>query len=109
MFRHNNFTTDRSTRVLSGREKGEYLGGTVRYSHITDEIKTFIKKGAGNADVAIVEVGGTVGDIESLPFIEAARQMAIELGKDAICFIHLTLCHTLPLPEKLRLNRLSTR
>ncbi len=93
MFRHNNFTTGQIYEsVIRKERRGEYLGGTVQViPHITDEIKTFIKKGAGNADVAIVEVGGTVGDIESLPFIEAARQMAIELGKDAICFIHLTL------------------
>ena len=93
MLRHNNFTTGQIYEsVIRKERRGEYLGGTVQViPHITDEIKKFIKKGAGNADVAIVEVGGTVGDIESLPFIEAARQMAIELGKNAICFIHLTL------------------
>ncbi len=93
MFRHNNFTTGQIYEsVIRKERRGEYLGGTVQViPHITDEIKTFIKRGAGNADVAIIEVGGTVGDIESLPFIEAARQMAIELGRNAICFIHLTL------------------
>jgi CTP synthase len=59
--------------------------------HITDEIKAFIKRGAGEADVAIVEVGGTVGDIESLPFLEAIRQMGLELGRNNVCYIHLTL------------------
>jgi CTP synthase len=59
--------------------------------HITDEIKHFIKKGAGDADVAIVEIGGTVGDIESLPFLEAIRQMGLEMGRNNVCYIHLTL------------------
>src|SRR5438094_162902 len=59
--------------------------------HITDEIKAFIKRGAGDADVAIVEIGGTVGDIESLPFLEAIRQMGLELGRNNVCYIHLTL------------------
>src|SRR5919112_508532 len=59
--------------------------------HITDEIKAFIKRGAGEADVAIVEVGGTVGDIESLPFLEAIRQMGLDLGRNNVCYIHLTL------------------
>jgi CTP synthase len=59
--------------------------------HITDEIKSFIKRGAGDADVAIVEIGGTVGDIESLPFLEAIRQMGLELGRNNVCYLHLTL------------------
>src|SRR2546421_588871 len=59
--------------------------------YITDEIKAFIKRGAGDADVAIVEIGGTVGDIESLPFLEAIRQMGLELGRNNVCYIHLTL------------------
>jgi CTP synthase len=59
--------------------------------HITDEIKAFVKRGAGDADVAIVEIGGTVGDIESLPFLEAIRQMGLELGRNNVCYIHLTL------------------
>jgi CTP synthase len=59
--------------------------------HITDEIKAFIKRGAGDTDVAIVEIGGTVGDIESLPFLEAIRQMGLELGRNNVCYLHLTL------------------
>jgi hypothetical protein len=59
--------------------------------HITDEIKLFIKKGAGDAEIAIVEIGGTVGDIESLPFLEAIRQIGLELGRNNVCYVHLTL------------------
>ncbi len=93
MLKHNNFTTGQIYEsVIRKERRGEYLGGTVQViPHITDEIKVFIKNGAKDADIAIVEVGGTVGDIESLPFIEAARQMAIEMGRDGTCFIHLTL------------------
>ena len=80
-------------RVGDQKERsGDYLGGTVQViPHITDEIKAFIKRGAGDADVAIVEIGGTVGDIESLPFLEAIRQMGLELGRNNVCYIHLTL------------------
>ena len=93
MLKHNNFTTGQIYEsVIRKERRGEYLGGTVQViPHITDEIKRFIKRGAGIAEIAIVEVGGTVGDIESLPFIEAARQMAIEEKKASVCFIHLTL------------------
>lgn len=78
--------------VLAAERRGDYLGRTVQViPHITDEIKQFIRLGAGDADVAIVEVGGTVGDIESLPFLEAIRQMSLELGRNNTCFIHLTL------------------
>jgi CTP synthase len=78
--------------VIKKERRGDYLGGTVQViPHITDEIKAFIKRGAGEADVAIVEVGGTVGDIESLPFLEAIRQMGLELGRNNVCYIHLTL------------------
>ncbi|HAO24611.1 MAG TPA: CTP synthetase, partial [Methylophaga sp.] len=71
---------------------GEYLGNTVQViPHITDEIKRCIFEGAGDADVALIEIGGTVGDIESLPFLETIRQMATELGRDRALFIHLTL------------------
>jgi CTP synthase len=78
--------------VIKKERRGDYLGGTVQViPHITDEIKLFIKRGAGDADVAIVEVGGTVGDIESLPFLEAIRQMGLELGRNNVCYIHLTL------------------
>ncbi|MBS1137652.1 MAG: pyrG [Proteobacteria bacterium] len=93
MGRRNNFTTGQIYEsVIKKERRGEYLGRTVQViPHITDEIKLFIKRGAEGADVAIVEVGGTVGDIESLPFLEAIRQMGIEEGKYNTCFIHLTL------------------
>jgi CTP synthase len=93
MRRWNNFTTGQIYEsVIKKERRGDYLGGTVQViPHITDEIKGFIKRGAGDADVAIVEVGGTVGDIESLPFLEAIRQMGLELGPSNVCYIHLTL------------------
>jgi len=93
MTKRNNFTTGQIYEsVIRKERRGDYLGGTVQViPHITDEIKAFIRRGAGDAEVAVVEVGGTVGDIESLPFLEAIRQMAIELGRGNFCFIHLTL------------------
>jgi len=93
MSRRNNFTTGQIYEsVLKKERRGDYLGGTVQViPHITDEIKLFIQRGAGEAQVAIVEIGGTVGDIESLPFLEAIRQMAIDVGRENACFIHLTL------------------
>ncbi len=93
MRRANNFTTGQIYEsVIKKERRGEYLGGTVQViPHITDEIKQFIKRGAGEAEVAIVEIGGTVGDIESLPFLEAIRQMGLELGRNNVCYIHLTL------------------
>jgi CTP synthase len=93
MRRANNFTTGQIYEsVIKKERRGDYLGGTVQViPHITDEIKAFVKKGAGDADVAIVEIGGTVGDIESLPFLEAIRQMGLELGRSNVCYIHLTL------------------
>jgi len=93
MRRWNNFTTGQVYEsVIKKERRGDYLGGTVQViPHITDEIKLNIKRGAGDADVAIVEVGGTVGDIESLPFLEAIRQMGLELGRNNVCYIHLTL------------------
>ncbi|HUO45153.1 MAG TPA: CTP synthase [Burkholderiales bacterium] len=93
MSKRNNFTTGQIYEsVIRKERRGDYLGGTVQViPHITDEIKHFIRRGAGDAEIAIVEIGGTVGDIESLPFLEAIRQMAIELGRDNACFIHLTL------------------
>src|SRR3974390_2165999 len=83
MSRRNNFTTGQIYEsVIRKERRGDYLGGTVQViPHITDEIKLCIKRGAGEAEVAIVEIGGTVGDIESLPFLEAIRQMGIELGR----------------------------
>ena len=93
MSKRNNFTTGQVyDSVLKKERRGEYLGKTVQViPHITDEIKSKVKAGAEGADVAIVEVGGTVGDIESLPFLEAIRQMGIEEGRNNTCFIHLTL------------------
>ncbi|MCB1986433.1 MAG: CTP synthase [Burkholderiales bacterium] len=93
MTRHNNFTTGQIYEsVIRKERRGDYLGGTVQViPHITDEIKRFIQAGIGDAEVAIIEIGGTVGDIESLPFLEAIRQMAIQLPSDDTCFIHLTL------------------
>src|SRR3979409_1685696 len=93
MRRHNNFTTGQIYEsVIKKERRGDYLGGTVQViPHITDEIKAYIKRGAGDADVAIVEIGGTVGDIESLPFLEAIRQMGLDLGRNNVCSIHLTL------------------
>lgn len=93
MGKRNNFTTGQIYEsVIRKERRGDYLGGTVQViPHITDEIKSHIRAGAGDADVAIVEIGGTVGDIESLPFLEAIRQMGAQLGRHNVCFIHLTL------------------
>ncbi len=93
MHRWNNFTTGQIYEsVIKKERRGDYLGGTVQViPHITDEIKLYIKRGAGEAEIAIVEIGGTVGDIESLPFLEAIRQMGLELGRQNVCYIHLTL------------------
>jgi CTP synthase len=93
MAKRNNFTTGQIYEsVIRKERRGDYLGGTVQViPHITDEIKSWIMAGAGDAEVAVVEVGGTVGDIESLPFLEAIRQMGITLGRDNVCYIHLTL------------------
>jgi CTP synthase len=104
MSKRNNFTTGQIYEsVLKKERRGEYLGKTVQViPHITDEIKTFIKRGAEGADVAIVEVGGTVGDIESLPFLEAIRQMGIEEGRNGTCFIHLTLLPYIPTAGELK-------
>ncbi len=88
-----NFTTGRVYQnVISKERRGDYLGATVQViPHITDEIKRLIAAGAGDADIAMVEIGGTVGDIESLPFMEAIRQMGVEVGRENAMFIHLTL------------------
>ncbi|MGO8756083.1 MAG: CTP synthase [Gallionellaceae bacterium] len=98
MRKANNFTTGQIYESVVRKERrGEYLGKTVQViPHITNEIQSFIERGAaashdGNADVAIVEIGGTVGDIESLPFLEAARQMGLRLGRGSTAFVHLTL------------------
>jgi CTP synthase len=93
MTKRNNFTSGKIyENVIKKERKGDYLGGTVQViPHITNEIKKCIKLGADGFDVAMVEIGGTVGDIESLPFLEAIRQMRIELGAQRALFIHLTL------------------
>ena len=93
MTSRNNFTTGRIyEEVLRKERRGDYLGGTVQViPHITDEIKRRVIEGAGDADIALVEIGGTVGDIESLPFLEAIRQMKVELGGNRAMFMHLTL------------------
>jgi CTP synthase len=93
MGKRNNYTTGRIyLNVIQRERRGDYLGGTVQViPHITDEIKRCIKNGAGDADIAMVEIGGTVGDIESQPFLEAIRQMRIELGSENTMFVHLTL------------------
>jgi CTP synthase len=93
MSRVNNFTTGQIyDTVLKNERRGDYLGGTVQViPHITDEIKRKVIEGAGDSQVAIVEIGGTVGDIESQPFLEAIRQMKLELGSERTLFIHLTL------------------
>jgi len=89
----NNFTTGRVYEtVIANERRGDYLGATVQViPHITDEIKRRVMVGSIGADIAMVEIGGTVGDIESLPFLEAIRQMAVELGKEHTLFMHLTL------------------
>jgi CTP synthase len=98
MKRWNNFTTGQIYEsVIQKERRGEYLGKTVQViPHVTNEIQEFIERGAraawdGKTDIAIVEIGGTVGDIESLPFVEAARQMSLRLGRGSCCFVHLTL------------------
>ena len=93
MKRTNNFTTGRVyNAVLRKERRGDYLGGTVQViPHITDEIKRRVILGAGDADVAVIEIGGTVGDIEGLPFLEAARQLKVEMGPTRALLMHLTL------------------
>jgi len=104
MSRSNNFTTGQIyENVIRKERRGEYLGGTVQViPHITDEIKRSIREGAGDADVAMVEIGGTVGDIESLPFVEAIRQMGVELGRDKVLYMHLTLVPFIPSAGELK-------
>ncbi len=91
--RNNNFTTGRIyADVIAKERRGDYLGATIQViPHITDEIKAKILAAAGDADIAIVEIGGTVGDIESQPFLEAARQLRFELGSKQALLMHLTL------------------
>jgi len=105
----NNFTTGQIYEsVIKKERRGEYLGKTVQViPHITNEIQDFIERGAsaawnGKAAIAIVEIGGTVGDIESLPFVEAARQMSLRLGRGSCCFVHLTLVPFIPSAGELK-------
>ncbi|HEY4037585.1 MAG TPA: CTP synthase, partial [Burkholderiaceae bacterium] len=109
MRRVNNFTTGQIyDSVIRKERRGEYLGKTVQViPHVTNEIQDFIERGAkaawsGRTDVAIVEIGGTVGDIESLPFLEAARQMSLRLGPGSACFVHLTLVPFIPAAGELK-------
>ena len=92
MKRSNNFTSGQIYKsVLEKERRGDYLGKTVQViPHVTNEIQEFVKRGAVDVDVAIVEIGGTVGDIESLPFLEAVRQMSLKLGPTNTAFVHLT-------------------
>ena len=93
MLKKNNFTAGKVyEEVLKRERRGDYLGATIQViPHITDEIKRRIILGADNAEVALVEIGGTVGDIESQPFLEAVRQLRAELGSERALFMHLTL------------------
>ncbi len=93
MSQRNNFTTGRVYETILRKERrGDYLGGTVQViPHVTDEIKRRVLEGAGDADIALVEIGGTVGDIESQPFLEAVRQLRVELGNNRSLLMHLTL------------------
>lgn len=94
MHKSNNFTSGQIYESVLRKERhGKYLGKTVQViPHVTNEIQEFIARGVGNADIAVVEIGGTVGDIESLPFVEAVRQLSLKLGRENCCFVHLTLC-----------------
>ena len=104
MAKRNNFTTGQIYETVIKKERrGEYLGKTVQViPHITDEIKEHIRRGAEGAEVVIVEVGGTVGDIESLPFLEAIRQMGLQVGRGNACYVHLTLLPYIPTAGELK-------
>jgi CTP synthase len=100
----NNYTTGRIyAEVIRKERRGDYLGGTVQViPHITDAIKEAIRGAADEADIVMVEIGGTVGDIESLPFLEAIRQVGLELGRQRTCFVHLTLVPFIPSAGELK-------
>lgn len=104
MSQRNNYTSGRIyADVIRKERRGDYLGGTVQViPHITDEIKRRVMECSEGVDVAMIEIGGTVGDIESLPFLEAIRQMAIELGHDRTLFMHLTLLPYIPAAGELK-------
>ena len=102
--RDNNWTTGRLyEQIIAKERRGDYLGKTVQViPHVTNEIKAAMKKVAQDVDVAIVEIGGTVGDIESLPFMEAIRQMRQELGRDHTLFVHVTLVPFIAAAQELK-------
>src|SRR6201993_2586894 len=102
--RDNNLTTGRIyEQIIAKERRGDYLGKTVQViPHVTNEIKNAMRKVAGTADVTIVEIGGTVGDIESLPFLEAIRQMRQELGRDNTVFVHVTLVPWISAAQELK-------
>jgi CTP synthase len=105
MKKTNNFTTGQIYKsVLEKERRGDYLGKTVQViPHVTNEIQDFVRRGAGTeVDVAIVEIGGTVGDIESLPFLEAVRQMSLKMGPGSCAFLHLTLVPWIPASGELK-------
>ncbi len=104
MTKLNSFTTGKIYQsVIAKERRGDYLGGTVQViPHITDEIKASIRQAGEGLDVLIVEIGGTVGDIESLPFLEAIRQMGVEVGRRNRCYIHLTLVPFIPSAGELK-------
>src|ERR1700758_5244279 len=100
----NNLTSGRIyEQIISRERRGDYLGKTVQViPHVTNEIKAAAKKLSSEADVVIVEIGGTVGDIESLPFLEAIRQMRHELGRDNTLFVHVTLVPFIAAAQELK-------
>ena len=102
--RDNNLTTGRIyEQIITKERRGDYLGKTVQViPHVTNEIKNAMRKVAADCDVAIVEIGGTVGDIESLPFLEAIRQQRQELGRDNTCFVHVTLIPWIAAAQELK-------
>jgi CTP synthase len=102
--RDNNLTTGRIyEQIITKERRGDYLGKTVQViPHVTNEIKNAMRKVAADTDVAIVEIGGTVGDIESLPFLEAIRQMRQDLGRDNTCFVHVTLIPWIAAAQELK-------
>ena len=112
MRRANNFTAGQIYKsVLEKERRGDYLGKTVQIiPHVTNEIQEYVRRGANSGgasddrpyDVAIVEIGGTVGDIESLPFLEAVRQMSLKMGPGQACFLHLTLVPWIPAAGELK-------
>lgn len=111
MTKRNNFTTGRVyEEVLKRERRGDYLGATIQViPHITNEIKRRVVEGAEGHDVAIVEVGGTVGDIESQPFLEAIRQLGTEVGRERAMFMHLTLVPYMPASGEVKLSLHNTR